>query len=136
MTEAQQDPRELILSAQNHVLVLGGAGSGKTTVALRKAVSRIESLLPGQSVLFLSFSRAAVARISEASKTEATADKRGQLHVQTFHSFCWALWKSHGYLLGAPKKIKILLPQDERALSNGAERNTPEWTAWEAERER
>jgi DNA helicase-2/ATP-dependent DNA helicase PcrA len=44
--------------------------------------------------------------------------------------------KAHGYLLGAPKKIKILLPQDERALSNGAEPNTPEWTAWKTERER
>jgi DNA helicase-2/ATP-dependent DNA helicase PcrA len=137
MTEAAQDPRELILAAKGHVLVLGGAGSGKTTVALRKAVRRIESgLQSGQSVLFLSFSRAAVARISDASKTEAPSDKRGKLHVQTFHSFCWSLLKAHGYLLGAPKKIKILLPQDERALSNGAEPNTPEWNAWTAERER
>jgi DNA helicase-2/ATP-dependent DNA helicase PcrA len=137
MTEEAADPRELILNAQSHVLVLGGAGSGKTTVALRKAVRRIESgLLPGQSVLFLSFSRAAVARISDASKTEAPVDKRGQLHVQTFHSFCWSLLKSYGYLLGAPKKTKILLPQDEKALSNGAEPNTPEWTAWKVERER
>src|SRR5712691_12645089 len=101
MSQVAQDPRELILKAQTHILVLGGAGSGKTTIALRKAVSRIESgLLPGQSVLFLSFSRAAVARISDALKTEAPADKRGQLHVQTFHSFCWALLRAHGYLLG------------------------------------
>jgi ATP-dependent DNA helicase UvrD/PcrA len=138
MTEAPQDPRELILNAEGHILVLGGAGSGKTTVALRKAVRHIveSGLSHGQSVLFLSFSRAAVARISEASKTEVLLDKRGQLHVQTFHSFCWSLLKAHGYLLGAPRKIKILLPQDERALSNGAEPNTPEWTAWETERER
>jgi ATP-dependent DNA helicase UvrD/PcrA len=137
MTCTTEDPIELILRAQAHVLVLGGAGSGKTTVALRKAVRRIESgLLQGQSVLFLSFSRAAVARISEASKTEAPVDKRGQLHVQTFHSFCWSLLKAYGYLLGAPKKIKILLPQDERALSNGAEPNTTAWDIWEAERGR
>jgi DNA helicase-2/ATP-dependent DNA helicase PcrA len=137
MTQATKDPRELILAAQTHVLVAGGAGSGKTTIALKKAVTRIESgLLPGQSVLFLSFSRAAVARISEASKIEASADERGQLHVQTFHSFCWSLLRTHGYLLGAPKKLNILLSQDERALSNGAKPKTPEWTAWEVERER
>lgn len=51
--------------------------------------------------------------------------------------------KSHGYLLGSPKgKLKILLPQDEKALSGGVktpkkgERETADWLAWQAERER
>jgi len=53
------DAREQILSAEGHVLVLGGAGSGKTTVALHAAAHRIAAgLMPGQCVLFLSFSRA------------------------------------------------------------------------------
>src|SRR5258705_11746877 len=100
MTPLTEDPRELILNAQGHLLVVGGPGSGKTTIALQKAVKRIESgLLPGQSVLFLSFSRAAVARLSGASKIETSLEMRERLHVQTFHSFCWWMLKSHGYLL-------------------------------------
>ena len=137
MTDSTEDPRESVLKAEGHVLVVGGAGSGKTTIALRKGIKRIESgLLPGQSVLFLSFSRAAVARISEASKVEASFENRRRLHIQTFHSFCWSLVRSHGYLLGAPQKIKILPPQDEKVLSNGAKPRTPEWTEWDAERRR
>ena len=88
MTDPATDPRQDVLDAEGHVLVLGGAGSGKTTIALRKALRRIdERLVPGQSVLFLSFSRAAVARIGQASKSEVPKEKQSQLSIQTFHSF-------------------------------------------------
>lgn len=131
--------RQKILGCEGHALVLGGPGSGKTTIALRKAVRRIEAgLAPGQAVLFLSFTRAAVARISEAAKIEAPRDRRGQLALQTFHSLFWELLSSHAYLLGAKGRLQILMPQDERALSGGIkEEKEPElWRAWMAERER
>lgn len=41
----------------------GGPGSGKTTIALLKAQKRIPDLKPGQEILFLSFSRAAVRQV-------------------------------------------------------------------------
>ena len=138
MLYSNRDPRHAVLSARGHILVRGGAGSGKTTLALRKAINFIENggLADGQSVLFLSFSRAAVARIAQASKAEVPTEKRRSLSVQTFHSLCWELLRTHGYLLGAPRKLKILLPQDERALSNGIKETSSEWSAWEIERNR
>lgn len=115
----------------------GGPGSGKTTIALRKAVKRIQQgMTPGQSALFLSFSRAAVARILDAAKLEATAAEQEQLSIQTFHSFFWDILKAHAYLLGAPRKLSILLPQDEKALSGGIDDKDDEWEQWLVERER
>jgi DNA helicase-2/ATP-dependent DNA helicase PcrA len=120
----------------------GGPGSGKTTIALRKAVARIRSgLRPGQSILFLSFSRAAITRIAEAAKsadaeTQLRKDERSLLSMHTFHSFFWDLLRSHAYLLGAPRNLSILLPQDERALSGGIDDDDEAWPAWEAERTR
>lgn len=129
--------RQQLLDCEGHALVMGGPGSGKTTIALKKAVKRIEDgLTPGQSVIFLSFSRAAVARIAEASKTEAAKDQRTLLNIQTFHSFFWELLRSHAYLLGTPKRLQILLPHDERALSNGIKEGELLWPAWITERER
>lgn len=129
--------RDSILACDGHILVLGGPGSGKTTVALRKAVLRIkQGMGPGQSVLFLSFSRAAVARILDAAKLEATKDERDQLSIQTFHSFFWDILKAHAYLLGAPRKLSILLPQDEKAISGGIDDEDEGWDAWLVERER
>lgn len=144
MTITICEKRQQILDATGHVLVLGGPGSGKTTIALKKAVRLIdEGLQPGQAILFLSFSRAAVARIGEASKAEVEKSKRHQLSVQTFHSFCWELLRSHGYLVGCPKRrLELLLPHDEKALSGGlkppqkGQAPSVEWVAWQNERQR
>lgn len=133
--------RQSLLDCQGHALVLGGPGSGKTTIALKKALVRINAGLDaGQSVLFLSFSRAAVARLGEAMKLQVPKAQRSQLSMQTFHSFFWMLLSAHGYLLGTPRKLRILLPQDEQ-VEYGAikprERNVQnaDWRGWLARRE-
>lgn len=129
--------RDSVLACEGHALVTGGPGSGKTTIALRKAVKRIQQgMAPGQRALFLSFSRAAVARILDAAKLETSAAEQDQLSIQTFHSFFWDTLKAHAYLLGAPSKLSILLPQDEKALSGGIDDQDDGWDQWLIERER
>src|SRR6185437_8578852 len=54
------DTRKAILATSGHALVVGGPGSGKTTMALLAAQARSSTLKPGQEILFLSFSRAAI----------------------------------------------------------------------------
>lgn len=133
--------RQSLLDCDGHALVLGGPGSGKTTIALKKAVVRINSgLAAGQSVLFLSFSRAAVARLGEAMKQEVPKAQRRQLSMQTFHSFFWSVLSTHAYLLGVPRKLRILLPQDEQVeygsiRSRDRNEQNPQWRAWLHRRE-
>src|ERR1051326_4550256 len=96
--------RRRILDEQGALLITGGPGAGKTTIALLKARKKIEEgLLPGQCVLFLSFSRSAVGRILEARLREIPKAIRPQLIIQTFHSFFWEILRGHGYLLGTPR---------------------------------
>lgn len=129
--------RDSVLACAGHALITGGPGSGKTTIALRKAVKRIqEGMAPGQSALFLSFSRAAVARILDAAKLEANKAECDQLSIQTFHSFFWDILKAHAYLLGAPDRLSILLPQDEKAICGGIDEDDDGWAQWLVERER
>jgi DNA helicase-2/ATP-dependent DNA helicase PcrA len=124
------EQRERILEASGHLLVTGGPGSGKTTIALAKAQSRIFAGLEfGQSVLFLSFSRAAVARILEASKIQVSAELQKRLAIHTLHSFFWEILRAHGYLLGTPRRLCLLPPHDEKALRSGAEDDDQEWLA-------
>lgn len=126
-----------ILDSKTHLLVTGGPGSGKTTVAVKKALYQIEKgLQTGQRVLFLSFSRAAVARITETSKSELSKESQGLLSIQTFHSFFLEILKAYGYLLGAPKPLKLLLPHDEKILSGGLTDIHTDWPEWLQERDR
>ena len=57
------DTAENALQSECPVLVLGGPGSGKTTLSLLKAKSYVSELAPEQAILFLSFSRAAVRQV-------------------------------------------------------------------------
>jgi DNA helicase-2/ATP-dependent DNA helicase PcrA len=114
---------------------MGGPGSGKTTLALMKANQRITAgLSPGQCVLFLSFSRAAVARIADGAKGQIPTHQRSTLAIHTFHSFFWQVLQGYAYLLGGPRRISIVLAHDEKAMRNGIERESPGWAAWETSR--
>ena len=126
--------RQSILDEDGAILVTGGPGSGKTTIALAKARLIIErGLSSGQSVLFLSFSRAAVARVVEASKTQLPGALQSKLSIQTFHSFFWRILQAYGYLLGAPRSLRLLMPHDEAAMRHEFENSGGDWNV---ERER
>ena len=112
LTEAQKD----VLKADGHQLVTGGPGSGKTTISILKAakIAR-ESLGPGQRILFLSFARATVSRVFEAIDEERsiTREEKQRIEVDTYHSFFWRILKTHGYLVGFPRRMTILTPPNE-----------------------
>ncbi|MFC4094853.1 UvrD-helicase domain-containing protein [Euzebyella saccharophila] len=124
------DKRKSILKEEKDILIIGGPGSGKTTISLLKAFTYIEkhSINRGQQVLFLSFSRNAKARIIEsAEKFDKYKNLRLRLNVQTFHGFFLEIVKSHGYLLGAKKKISIVPPHDEAVRRIGRNEDDPDW---------
>jgi DNA helicase II / ATP-dependent DNA helicase PcrA len=107
------DKQRAILRIQGHMLVTGGPGSGKTTIAILKAADIARAgLAPGQSVLFLSFARATVSRVLEAIQYEQRIPPELQMRIEvdTYHSFFWRVMKTHGYLVGLPRTMTILTP--------------------------
>ena len=102
-----------ILNASGHLLVLGGPGAGKTTIALLKAQRRCADLRPGQEILFLSFSRAAVRQILTTTKHLLAPKERQLIQVQTYHSFCLDMLQSFGRMLTG-KSVRIVAPPTER----------------------
>lgn len=105
--------REAIIEEERHMLVLGGPGSGKTTVALLRAQKRIQTLELGQSILFLSFSRAAIRQVILRCKELLRPTERELITVQTYHSFCLEFLRTHGRLLNG-KPVRVIFPSDEK----------------------
>jgi DNA helicase-2/ATP-dependent DNA helicase PcrA len=112
LTDKQRD----VMAATGHLLVTGGPGSGKTTVAILKAAEIAErELHPGQKLLFLSFARASISRVVEAIEYERQIprEQKKKIDVETYHSFFWRILKAHGYLIGLPRRLSILTPPNE-----------------------
>lgn len=111
------------------VMVLGGPGSGKTTLSLLKAQRLIPDLEPGQQILFLSFSRAAIRQVMLRCRDVLTASERAHISVQTYHAFCIDILRAHGRLLtGQP--ARILFPDREKVAKANFDGD------WNVERER
>lgn len=105
--------RTAILNEAGNILIMGGPGSGKTTIALFKAKSIVETgmLKPGQKVLFLSFARATISRIEEHAGALISKETKKHIEINTYHGFIWNILKNHGYLLNT-HPIKLWSPHE------------------------
>lgn len=144
------DQQAEVLETAGHLLVIGGPGSGKTTISVLKAADVAASVRPGQEVLFLSFARATISRVMEAIDNEHDIPNaiKARIHVETYHSFFWRILQTHGYLLGLPRPLTILTPANEaialsaiRSEYKAENKLTPEqkaekWSKEDAERRR
>lgn len=123
------DTARAALQHECPVLVLGGPGSGKTTLSLLKAKSLIPDLAEGQEILFLSFSRAAVRQVEIRCRDILDSAERRVIAVRTYHAFAMDVLRTHGRLLTGTAP-RIVYPGDE-SLARAA--FTGDWPA-EAER--
>lgn len=102
MNRSDLSPRQLdvVYATDRKLLVTGGAGTGKTTVALWAARTELErSGNETKRVLFLTFSRTAVDQIISRSRAMVTPVE-DRIEVSTFHSFAYRLIRRFGHLTG------------------------------------
>ena len=122
------DKRKAILAAQGHLMIEGGPGCGKTTIALLKAAHALSAVEDQQQILFLSFSRAAVRQVTDRMRGTLTLAEQRALQIRTFHSFFLDVVRSHGRLLTG-KPPRFLTPDREAHLHAEFAGTATEWQA-------
>ena len=90
---------EAVLGSDSSTLVLGGPGTGKTTAALWAARAYLDQTEPSARVLFLTFSRSAVAQIMTRSPG-VLAGREGRVEILTFHALAYRLLRAFGRYAG------------------------------------
>ncbi|MGI9291920.1 MAG: DNA helicase II [Gammaproteobacteria bacterium] len=108
--------REAVTAPQEPVLVVAGAGSGKTRVLVHRIawLVEVEGISP-HGILAVTFTNKAAAEMR--GRVEALLDMPvGNLWVGTFHGLAHRLLRRHAEEAGLPKSFQIIDSQDQQRL--------------------
>lgn len=95
-----------------HLLVLAGAGTGKTRTIIARAKHLIQSGVNPKRILILSFTRKSAAEIVERISTELPSTKSEGLIGSTFHSWCMAIIQNNPDIF--PQASYTLLDREDQ----------------------
>ncbi|MEK6794774.1 MAG: UvrD-helicase domain-containing protein [Spirochaetota bacterium] len=111
--------REAVEHKDGALLILAGAGSGKTRVITYRIARLIERGVPPSAILAVTFTNKAAAEMRERVKL-TVGSKPKNLVASTFHSFCLRVLKHDIDKLGYKKNFTIYDTSDQRALVRNA----------------
>ena len=109
-----------VLATEGRVLVLAGAGSGKTRVITYRIAHLIQNLkVEPSSILGLTFTNKAAEEMRSRLKTLISKDQAKKAHLSTFHSFCMSILRKEIQKLGYTPHFTIYDEADnERLIKN------------------
>jgi DNA helicase II / ATP-dependent DNA helicase PcrA len=107
--------REAVLETEGPMLVLAGAGTGKTRVITYRVAHLIELGVPAGAILAVTFTNKAAAVMKDriVDLLRATGRDGSDLWVSTFHSFCARLLRRESRHLGLPRDFAIYDDDDQ-----------------------
>jgi DNA helicase II / ATP-dependent DNA helicase PcrA len=98
------------------MMIIAGAGSGKTRALTYKIAFLIESGLDPFRILALTFTNKAAREMKERVTQLLDSTEAKSIWMGTFHSVCTRLLRIHGHLLGYPQNFTIYDTDDSKSL--------------------
>lgn len=126
--------QRLAIQSEGNLIVSAAAGAGKTAVLTERIVSRIRAGAPVESLLVLTFTRAAAAemksrianRLSQLADEAETVEEMRFLrrqsrnvdgaYISTIHAFCARVLRRHYHAVGLPARAKTADEMESAAL--------------------
>jgi ATP-dependent DNA helicase Rep len=117
MSQLNPRQKEAVRYIDGPLLVLAGAGSGKTRVITQKIVYLVQNCdIKGHHITAVTFTNKASREMQARLKGELKAAERRGMRVSTFHNLGLNILKRDGKALGLRKGFSIYDSQDSQAL--------------------
>ena len=114
LNERQQ---EAVVATEGPLLVLAGAGTGKTRVITYRVAHLIAQGIPGSAILAVTFTNKAAGVMKDRIREllQSSGLDASDVWVSTFHSFCARLLRRESRHLGLPRDFAIYDDDDQTA---------------------
>jgi DNA helicase II / ATP-dependent DNA helicase PcrA len=114
LNEAQ---KKAVLTTEGPIMVLAGAGSGKTRVLTSRVTHLVQQGVPGSSILAVTFTNKAAREMRERVRHMLGEDDFSVPFIATFHGLGRELLESYGKVIGIPRFFSIYDRDDsEKAI--------------------
>ena len=103
---------EAVITINGPVLVIAGAGSGKTRVIVHRVAFMLENGIDPGEILLLTFTRKAASEMIGRAQSLLNDNKAQKVFGGTFHSFSNYILRKNANLLGIPSNFTIIDSED------------------------
>lgn len=98
------------------MLILAGAGTGKTRVITTRIAYLIDQGVPADHILAVTFTNKAAREMKERIAGLVTPEQADEVTASTFHSLCVRILRAHAPLLGFKSNFSIFDEGDQMGL--------------------
>lgn len=108
LDDLNPEQKDAVLTTEGRVLILAGAGSGKTKVLTYRMAHLIQGLnTPPQAILGLTFTNKAAAEMRKRLGALVGTKQAAKTTLSTFHSFCLRVLREEIHHLGFTKNFSL-----------------------------
>lgn len=111
LLDLNEPQKEAVTHGDGPLLVLAGAGSGKTRVITRRVAYLVSQGVPPRNIVAVTFTNKAAREMLSRIESLTSPEVVRRLTISTFHSFCARLLRIHAERLGYTRDFSIA---DER----------------------
>lgn len=104
MNERQQ---EAVNCLEGPLLLLAGAGTGKTTVIVHRIANLVQHGIEPGAILAVTFTNKAAKEMRERISAYVGPQAAKEMTISTFHAFCAAVLRKHIHRLGYSRRFTI-----------------------------
>ncbi len=112
--------REAVTTLSGPLLVLAGAGSGKTRVVTYRIAELIRHGTPANTILAVTFTKKAAGEMQARAAALLGKKLPQKPEISTFHALCVRVLRRHARRLGYPDQFAIYDRGDQESVARGA----------------